>query len=115
MAQEKTGNGGDGFTEVTSDEWVEVSDESQIVFDTIGDEWIGQFLSMEQIGAKGMWQGHFQGTGENAAESYFCNLPFDLKKKLEKVPAKALVKIRYDSDLPTGKEKPMMVFKVWHK
>jgi hypothetical protein len=112
MASEKTGK--DGFTEVTGngdDGWSEVSAESQLVFDTIGDEWIGTFLGMEQVGSKGMWQAHFEQDGD----LYFTNTGYDLRKKLEKVPVKSLVKMRYDADQDTGQDKPMKVFKVWHK
>ena len=118
MAQQKTGNGEDGFTEVTgndSDTWTEVTSESQLVFDTIGDEWVGRFTGLDQIGSRGMWQAHFDGIGENAGESYFTNAGYDLRKKLEKIPVKSIVKMRYDADQDTGQDKPMKVFKVWHK
>lgn len=118
MAQEKTGNEKDGFTEVAGngdDGFTEVTGESQLVFDTIGDEWTGRFMGLDQIGSKGMWQAHFDGIGELAGESYFTNAGYDLRKKLEKIPAKYIVKLRYDSDLPTGQDKPMKVFRVWSK
>lgn len=101
-----------GFTEVHSDdEWQEVTEESQLVFDTIGDEWIGVYLGMEQVGAKKMWQAHFEKDGE----LFFTNAGYDLRKKLEKVPVKYTVKMRYESDQDTGQEKAMKVFKVWSK
>lgn len=112
------GNGEDGFKEVdanTNDDWQEVTAESQLQFDTIGDEWTGRFTGMDQVGSKGMWQAHFDGIGNDAGETFFTNAGYDLRKKLEKVPVKSIVKMRYDADQNTGQDKPMKVFKVWHK
>lgn len=103
-----------GFTEVTAnggDEWEEVTAESQLVFDTIGDEWDGIYLGMDQVGSKGMYQAHFEKDGEG----FFTIAGYDLRQKLQKVPAKAHVKLRYESDQDTGQSKPMKVFKVWSK
>lgn len=97
------------------DDWDEVSAESQIVFDTRGDQFIGRFMGMDNLGSSNIYQAHFEGYGKDAGENYFTNAGYDLRKKLEKVPPKTLVRITYIDDKDTGQAQPMRVYKVDQK
>jgi hypothetical protein len=102
----------DNFQTVSNDDdWNNVDAESQIVFDTHGDEFIGRYVGMDAPTPKGIVQAHFEKDGT----SYFVNAGHDLRQKLAKVPARSLVRIRYTDDLNTGQQTPMRVFDVAHK
>jgi hypothetical protein len=94
-----------------NDEWRDVETESQIVFDTIGDVFIGQYLGMDTTPDGKITQAHFK----NADGEYFTNAGWDLRKKLANVPTKATVRMEWESELDTGKETPMRVYKVQYK
>jgi hypothetical protein len=92
------------------DGWTVVSAESQIVFENIGDEFIGTFMGMDRLDS-GVWQAHFTKDGED----FFTNAGYDLRRKLQKVPVKALTRMKFVDELDTGQETKMRIFDVAHK
>lgn len=103
----------------TEPQWVTVSsdqeqEETKIVFDTIGDQFIGKFLGTRTIepsdpSERPYVQARFEGTD---GEVYFTNLGYSLRKGLRDVRAGHMVRVTYSDDLDTGQASPMKVFKV---
>jgi hypothetical protein len=97
-----------------NDGWASVNVEEdgiQIKFDTIGDEFIGEYRgkrTQEMSDGKTMRQDKFAADGV----LYFTNSGFDLKKKLDKVRVGQQVRIQYTEDLDTGQASPMRIFAV---
>ena len=89
--------------------WNDVDEEQQMVFDTVGDVFIGKYDSKDMAGK--IPQGHFS----NDAGNYFSNLGHDLNRKLSKVPFGSLVRIELVDRMDTGQATPMNVFKVQYK
>lgn len=104
----------DQDTPQTQDEWQTVSedevDETKIVFDTIGDEFIGIYLGpriIEQEDHK-FTQYRFQ-VGE---DYYFTNAGYSLMRGMSNVPKGSRVRIVFSSERDTGQESPMRIFTV---
>lgn len=98
-------------TEPTDDDWSNansVATESQLLFDTIGDVFIGRFQGIDPPNANGIVQAHFT----NADGDFFTNAGRDLQQKLKKVPYGRFVRIEYTDNLNTGQATPMRVYDV---
>lgn len=95
----------------TDDGWEDVPTESQVVFDTIGDVFIGTFTGWTETVGKGIPQAHFT----NADGSYFVNCGWSLKAQLREVKKGTLCRLEYTDSQDTGQESPMMIFKVQTK
>lgn len=108
MAQEKP----------TNDGWVTVSepevDETKIVFDTIGDEFIGTYLGMRSIvNEDGKFtQLRFKGIGEAEGEIFFTNANYSLNKSFTKVRPGRVVRVTFVEEKDTGQDSPMRIFQV---
>lgn len=102
-----------------ADEWewenvVEASP-SRVIFDTIGDEFIGQFIGEEEIDP---------GTGEEDVfslylfrgrdgELYGINKSYKLAQAMDKIEPGSWVKIQYVKDINTGRGlNPMKDFRI---
>lgn len=97
MAQNQTNNG---------DEWgEEITAESQIVMESMGDEFIGTFNGLDTTPDGRIWQGHF--TLEDGTDA-FINAGYDLKRKLEKCAKGLLTKVRWISETEMGEGKNAM-------
>jgi galactose mutarotase-like enzyme len=107
------GNGKTSTTPATTtdDGWEDVTQETQVVFHTIGDEFIGEFIGWSETPGKGIAQAHFQ----NADSKFFVNCGWSLKQQLKEIKKGTLCKLRYEADQDTGQETPMMLFKVQTK
>ena len=102
-----------------SDGWTTVSQEAptMVIFDTIGDEFIGQYIGPEYIdlpkpddkGKTNFRQDTFTGTD---GELYGINPGYDLSKALDKVQPGLWAKITYLKDIDTGQPAPMRSFRV---
>lgn len=99
----------DEFTDVNADgEWEDVETESQIIFDTFGDVFIGTMNGWSET-ENGIPQAHFL----NADGAFFTNCGWSLKDQLKKVQKGKMVRITYVSDQPIpGRDTPMKIFKV---
>lgn len=97
-------------------EWVEVKtdsmvDETKIVFDTIGDEFIGTYLgtrTQEDEEGKPYTQIRWQ-VGE---DFFFTNATYGLRQAYKGIRAGTVTRTRYVDDLDTGRATPMKVFRV---
>jgi hypothetical protein len=101
-------------TAPAQDEWQTVSedevDETKIVFDTIGDEFIGIYIGsrvIEQDDHK-FTQYRFR-VGD---EIYFTNAGYSLMRGMSNVPKGARVRVVFSSERDTGQESPMRIFTV---
>lgn len=104
---------------VAEPQWKTVSEgeeeeESKIVFDAIGDEFVGTYLGNRKIEPRditesGYTQARFRGTDDFL---YFTNLGYSLKKGLSNVRPGSLVRVTFVSELDTGQASPMKQFKV---
>jgi hypothetical protein len=92
------------------DGWQEVVTEGQVVFDTDGDEFIGQFTGWTETD-NGIPQAHFK----NQSGEYFTNCGWSLKMQLKAVKKGEMVRIRRTGTQDTGQPSPMVLFQVWHK
>src|SRR5262245_36775584 len=79
----------------------ESKEEIKVVFDTIGDEFIGKFLGMRTIGegSDSYQQARFE---DEEGNLYFTNANFDLRNGLKKVRVGSVVRIQYVADVSTG-------------
>jgi hypothetical protein len=103
-----TDNSKAATTPTNNDGWEDVISESQYVFESFGDEFIGKLLGWSESANAGIPQAHF----ENATGKYFVNCGWSLKQQLKAVKVGTECRIVYVSDHDTGKESPMMIFKV---
>lgn len=100
--------------EFTSDEWTTVSedetDEIKIVFDTIGDEFVGTYIGPRVIETE---DGKFtQYRFKVGDEVYFTNAGYSLMRGMQKVQPGSRVRITYKADRDTGRETPMRIMQV---
>lgn len=99
-----------GFADV-EDDFTDVETETQIVFDTVGDEFIGTFVGWSETPG-GIPQAHFR----NQDGTFFTNCGWDLKNKLSKCKTGRLTRIRLVDRMPIkDRETPMNVFQVGQK
>lgn len=87
-----------------------VEPEIKIVFDTIGDEFVGTYLgtrTMDNVDGKYI---QYRFTHEN--ETYFVNGNYSLREGMKNVRAGAKVRLRYVADIDTGQASPMRAFEV---
>lgn len=96
--------------DVINDEegWEDVDSEAQIVFDTIGDRFVGTFVGWSESESKGIPQAHFV----NDEGKFFVNCGWSLKQQLKDVAKGTLCRLIYVADQDTGQASPMMIFKV---
>lgn len=107
MAQEKAQNGQDEFVTVSDGQ---VTPETKIVFDTIGDQFTGNYLGTRTMNnPDGSYQ---QARFEMNGETFFANANFNLREGLKNVRPGSKVRITYTNDLDTGQSLPMRIFKV---
>lgn len=100
-----------------TEEWVTVSDQSalsqeiKMVFEVIGDEFVGIWEGFRTIPSPdgGFKQARFSDEG---GETYFVNANYSLADGLANVRLKSKVRITYIADLDTGQANPMRVYKV---
>lgn len=95
----------------------EAEPETKIVFDSIGDEFVGVYLGMrvvdpQDITEKPYQQARFQGVGSDEGTVYFTNAGFSLRAGLRDVRKGSLVRLTWESELDTGQSSPMKVFRV---
>lgn len=97
--------------------WKTVSDpaqtveETKIIFDTIGDEFIGTYLGMREVdgGENGSYK---QARFQVESDLYFVNANFSLRAGLKNVRNGSLVRIEFTSEQDTGQSSPMRVYTV---
>ena len=95
-------------TPATDDDgWEDVATETQVVFDTIGDEFIGVFQGWTET-PTGIPQAHFT----NDAGQFFVNCGWSLKSQLRDVKKGTLCRLRFIDSQDTGQPSPMMIFRV---
>lgn len=101
--------------ENTGVQWKTVSEEgseeeTKIVFDSMGDSFVGKFLGTRQIdNADGNYtQARFEANGE----VYFTNLGYSLRRGLSNVRVGSLVRVTWTDEQDTGQASPMRIFRV---
>jgi hypothetical protein len=98
-------NDGD-WTTVSEDEY----DETKIVFDTIGDEFVGVYLGPRQVpNEDGEFTQHRFAVGE---DRYFVNGNHSLNQGMRNVAKGTLTRLTYASDRDTGAPSAMKVYRV---
>lgn len=100
------------WTEVKTDSMV---DETKVVFDTIGDEFIGLYLGMrtqEDEEGKPYSQIRWSVGEGDATEYYFTNATYGLRQAYKAIRPNTMTRTRYTEDLDTGRPTPMKIFKV---
>lgn len=119
MATEKTQEWQDatnGAAANAAEGWQDVSEESQIVLEAIGEGFIGTYVRMDPPTQSGIVQLHFENVtdleGNFVAERAFINSTRDLTNKIRVVPFRRQVRAQWTSELPTGQISPMRVFSV---
>jgi hypothetical protein len=109
MAASKSGNEPQWKT-VSGDDDVE---ETKIVFDTIGDSFTGIYLGQRTIEPSDPTERPYsQARFENEDGIFFTNMGFSLRKGLKDVRVGKLVRVTFSSEMDTGQDSPMKVFKV---
>jgi hypothetical protein len=97
--------------------WKTVSDpaqtteETKIVFDTIGDEFVGTYLGMREVdgGENGRYKQARFAVGDDL---YFTNANYSLRNGLKDVRPGTLTRVEFTSEQDTGQASPMRVFTV---
>jgi hypothetical protein len=97
-----------------AEEWQTVSedevDETKIVFDTIGDEFIGIYAGPRVIeNEDGKFTQYRFTVGD---EHYFTNAGYSLMRGMSNVPKGSRVRIVFSSERDTQQDSPMKVFTV---
>lgn len=98
-------------------EWTTVSDaeaqeETKIVFEDIGDEFVGEFLGFRQLQDQASGQHYTQARFRQDEEIYFTRANHSMKNGLDNVRVGQTVRIVYASDIDTGQASPMRGFTV---
>lgn len=118
-ASSKANTNNDTWTNTPDDDWDEVSGETQVKFDTVGDAFTGYYEGMDPALPTGIVQAHFHGTRDFAGADYFINVGRDLQSKLKKIHIrpgqKTEVRIELMDFMDTGQPSPMAVYKVQYK
>lgn len=98
------------------DGWETIEHEAPtlVVFDTLGDEFIGQYLGHREIDlpdqpGETFRQDKFRGRD---GELYAINSGYQLKTVLDKIQPGQWTRITYKKDVDTGQPKPMKSFQV---
>lgn len=104
------------MAKTTDDEWTTVQEESatRIIFDTIGDQFIGTFLGLESIPhpetGEAMDYLMFRGTD---GELYSTSAGYKLTEACKKVQPGQMVRITYVKEVPIGPGRnPMKDYRV---
>jgi hypothetical protein len=106
---------GKAETQAPESGWKTVSedevDETKVVFDTIGDIFVGRYLGQRTLSnADGSYiQLRFQGEDGN---HYFTNANYSLQKAFDGMRAGTTCRITFVSEKDTGQRTPMRVFRV---
>lgn len=93
-------------------EWEDVPQEGQIVFEKVGDEYIGTFQGWSETERNAIPQAHFVGQDGVAA---FLNVGASLKQQLKGIKKGTLCRLVWESERDTGQDSPMRVFRVQTK
>ena len=100
-------------------EWRTVSagaeeEENKLVFDTIGDEFIGTYLGNRTIEPRDVTESSYQQARFRGEDNlvYFTNLNYSLRQGLKDVRVGKLTRITFVSELDTGQASPMKQFRV---
>lgn len=102
----------------TEFEWETVHEEAadQIVFDTLGDAYTGEYLGSELISftdKKGEEQSFTQLKFRDKEGLKGINAGYELRKAFDGIPQGAIVRVVYIKNVPiTGQESPMKSFRV---
>jgi len=120
MPASKANGNDDTWTNTSEDEWDnEVTGETQVKFDAVGDAFTGYYEGMDSPLPSGIVQAHFHGTRDFAGNDYFINCGRDLQSKLKKIHVrpgqKTEVRIELQDFMDTGQPSPMAVYKVQYK
>lgn len=96
-----------GWKTVSEDE----VDETKIVFDTVGDVFVGRYLGTRNLSNSdgGYTQIRFQ--GEDGAH-YFTNANYSLQKSFTDMRPGTTCRVTFVSEKDTGQRSPMRVFRV---
>jgi hypothetical protein len=106
---------------VTDTDWTTVSDgteeqiqETKIVFEEIGDEFIGYYLGLREIRDRSSQQFYQQARFRDPETDEICYMRANhsLKEGLAKVTIGSLTKVNYVDDVDTGQASPMRSFSV---
>ena len=107
-----------------NDEWTTVSDgtaeqtpETKIVFEEIGDEFIGEFLGYRNLTDRDSGQSYTQARFRDVETNEICytRANHSMREGLDKVSIGALTRIVYVDDTDTGMPSPMRTFTVQMK
>ena len=99
-------------------EWDTAHEEAadQVVFDTIGDEFTGEYLGQEVItftDKKGEEQSFTQLKFRVRDNLYGINAGYELREAFKNIPANTVTRVQYVKDVRiTGQESPMKSFRV---
>lgn len=98
-------------------EWTTVSDaeaqeETKIVFEDIGDEFVGEFLGFRELQDQASGQHYVQARFRLDDEIYFTRANHSLKNGLASVRVGQTVRIVYAADIDTGQASPMRGYTV---
>jgi hypothetical protein len=97
-------------------QWTTVSEDTEeeikIIFDTIGDEFIGTYLGTRTLTNNDEQYVQFRFRGSDNGETYFTNGSHSLRQGMSTVRPGQLCKITYAKDIDTGQESPMRSFRV---
>lgn len=105
------------MSEAENFEWTTVSDaeaaeETKIVFEDIGDEFIGEFLGFRELQDQASGQHYVQARFRVEEDIYFTRANHSMKNGLNSVRVGQTVRIVYASDIDTGQASPMRGFTV---
>lgn len=94
-------------------------EETKIIFNVIGDEFVGVYLGLREVAGRDEWgnpapaysQARFSDPS-NPSDVYFTNCGYSLRNGLKDVRKGSLVRITWTSEQDTGQASPMRVFRV---
>jgi hypothetical protein len=87
-------------------------EETKIIFDSIGDEFIGKYLGprvLEDENGRSYTQLRFEVEGDGI---YFTNAGFSLRQAFRSIRPGTLVRVEFSSETDTGRESAMKSFTV---
>lgn len=106
----------DGWTTV-SDGTAQPEPETKIIFEEIGDEFVGEFLGYRHLTDRESGQNYSQARFRDTETNEICytRANHSMKEGLDRVAIGSLTKIIYVSDTDTGMPSPMRTFTVQSK
>lgn len=112
MVSKTSSTADENWQDTNDSEWEDVPQESQIIFEKVGDEYIGTFQGWSETERNAIPQAHFVGQDGVAA---FLNVGASLKQQLKSVKKGTLCRLIWESERDTGQDTPMRVFRVQTK